>query len=75
MWLYPVPALIALAGWIFLFATTDKQVIAFGVGLRAKLFDDFAVNRYAAGDDQFFGVPPRSDAGKSDEFLQPLLHK
>jgi len=32
MWLYPVPALIALAGWIFLFATTDKQVIAFGVG-------------------------------------------
>jgi amino acid transporter len=33
MWLYPVPALIALAGWIFLFATTDKRVIAFGVGV------------------------------------------
>jgi amino acid transporter len=32
MWLYPVPALIALAGWIFLFATTDLRVIGFGVG-------------------------------------------
>jgi amino acid transporter len=32
MWLYPVPALVALAGWIFLFATTEVRVIAFGVG-------------------------------------------
>ena len=32
MWLYPLPALIALAGWLFLFATTDVRVIAFGVG-------------------------------------------
>jgi amino acid transporter len=32
MWLYPVPALVALAGWIFLFATTDLRVIGFGVG-------------------------------------------
>jgi amino acid transporter len=32
MWLYPAPALIALAGWIFLFATTDLRVIGFGVG-------------------------------------------
>jgi amino acid transporter len=32
MWLYPVPALVALGGWIFLFATTEVRVIAFGVG-------------------------------------------
>jgi amino acid transporter len=32
MWLYPVPALVALAGWIFLFATTEVRVIVFGVG-------------------------------------------
>jgi amino acid transporter len=32
MWLYPLPAFIALAGWLFLFATTDVRVIAFGVG-------------------------------------------
>jgi amino acid transporter len=30
MWLYPVPSLIALAGWIFIFATTPLAVIAFG---------------------------------------------
>ena len=31
MWLYPVPSLIALAGWIFVFATSDVQVILFGL--------------------------------------------
>src|SRR5439155_96032 len=29
MWLYPVPSLIALLGWIFIFATTPPMVIAF----------------------------------------------
>jgi amino acid transporter len=32
MWLYPVPGLVALLGWIFLFATTEVRVIGFGVG-------------------------------------------
>ncbi|HEU4935977.1 MAG TPA: amino acid permease [Vicinamibacterales bacterium] len=31
MWLYPLPSLVALAGWIFVFATTDVQVILFGL--------------------------------------------
>jgi amino acid transporter len=31
MWLYPVPAAIALAGWVFVLATTDPSVILFGV--------------------------------------------
>jgi amino acid transporter len=35
MWLYPVPAFIALAGWIFVFATTQVRVILFGVGVLA----------------------------------------
>ena len=35
MWLYPVPAFIALFGWIFVFATTDVRVILFGVGVLA----------------------------------------
>ena len=35
MWLYPIPALIALLGWIFVFATTQVRVIAFGVGVLA----------------------------------------
>src|SRR3989449_2617129 len=32
MWLYPVPSLIALLGWIFIFATTPPTVVAFGLG-------------------------------------------
>jgi amino acid transporter len=35
MWLYPVPALLALLGWIFVFATTQLEVILFGVGVLA----------------------------------------
>ncbi|HLQ68181.1 MAG TPA: APC family permease [Gemmatimonadales bacterium] len=32
MWLYPLPSLVALLGWIFVFATTPLPVIAFGLG-------------------------------------------
>jgi amino acid transporter len=32
MWLYPLPSLVALAGWIFVFATSDVKVIMFGLG-------------------------------------------
>ncbi|HUL73708.1 MAG TPA: amino acid permease [Vicinamibacterales bacterium] len=35
MWLYPLPALIALAGWIFVFATTGGAIVAFSLGLLA----------------------------------------
>ena len=35
MWLYPLPALTAMLGWIFVFATTDARVILFGVGVLA----------------------------------------
>jgi len=35
MWLYPIPALVALLGWIFVFATTEVHVILFGVGVLA----------------------------------------
>src|SRR3989441_2466369 len=32
MWLYPLPSLVALLGWIFIFATTPPAVVAFGLG-------------------------------------------
>ena len=32
IWLYPLPNLIALLGWIFIFATTDWPIILFGFG-------------------------------------------
>jgi amino acid transporter len=35
MWLYPVPALVALLGWIFVFATTELRVVVFGVAVLA----------------------------------------
>jgi amino acid transporter len=35
MWLYPVPTLVALAGWLFLFATSGAQVILFGLATLA----------------------------------------
>jgi amino acid transporter len=35
IWLYPVPSVIALAGWIFIFATSDLYIILFGLGTLA----------------------------------------
>jgi amino acid transporter len=32
IWLYPLPNLIALIGWVFIFATTDVPVILVGLG-------------------------------------------
>src|SRR5262245_12564243 len=31
IWLYPLPNLLALLGWVFVFATTDWTIIAFGL--------------------------------------------
>ena len=35
MWLYPMPALIALVGWMFIFLTTNVRIIGLGLGLLA----------------------------------------
>jgi amino acid transporter len=43
MWLYPLPSLIALLGWIFIFATTPPPVIAFGFGALALGLICFAI--------------------------------
>ncbi|MEP7273886.1 MAG: APC family permease [Acidobacteriota bacterium] len=32
IWLYPIPNLLALIGWIFIFGTTDPRIILFGLG-------------------------------------------
>jgi amino acid transporter len=31
IWLYPLPCLIALAGWLFIFCTSDRKIILFGL--------------------------------------------
>jgi amino acid transporter len=33
MWLYPMPSLIALAGWLFVFATSGRIVLLSGLGV------------------------------------------
>jgi amino acid transporter len=33
MWLYPLPALVALLGWVFLFATTDQKTILYALAV------------------------------------------
>lgn len=35
MWLYPLPAFIALVGWIFVFVTADRRVLLFGLAMLA----------------------------------------
>ena len=32
IWLYPLPSIIALIGWVFIFATTDWPIILLGLG-------------------------------------------
>ena len=35
IWFYPVPTLVALAGWLFVFGTSDPKTIVFGLGTLA----------------------------------------
>jgi amino acid transporter len=35
IWLYPLPVAVALAGWLFIFATTGVRVVLFGLGVLA----------------------------------------
>jgi len=46
IWLYPIPNLIALLGWIFIFATTDIYVILFGLATLAAGCGAFLVWSY-----------------------------
>jgi amino acid transporter len=49
IWLYPVPAFVALVGWLFIFLTTNVQVIAFGLGLLLLGVGAFAIWSRRAG--------------------------
>jgi len=51
IWLYPLPSLVALAGWIFIFATSEVKIILFGLGTLAAgmlffLIWSFAMRRW-----------------------------
>jgi tetraacyldisaccharide 4'-kinase len=36
MWLYPLPSLVACCGWIFVFVTSDRQILYIAVGVLAS---------------------------------------
>ena len=57
MWLYPLPALVALFGWIFVFATTKAPVILFGVGVLVLGGLTFLVWSYRANQWPFVQSP------------------
>ena len=51
IWLYPLPSLVALAGWIYIFATSEVKIILFGLGTLAAgmlffLIWSFATRRW-----------------------------
>jgi amino acid transporter len=49
MWSFPLPALVALAGWLYVFGTSKPEIIAYGVGSLALGGAAFlAWNRVAA---------------------------
>jgi amino acid transporter len=50
MWLYPVPAAVALLGWTFVFATTDARVILFGAAVLAAGLAAFTLWRAKTGE-------------------------
>jgi hypothetical protein len=39
------------------------------IGLSAQFGDDLTVHGHQSAGDQFFGMPPRGDAGLRDQFL------
>ncbi|MGE5744291.1 MAG: amino acid permease, partial [Gemmatimonadota bacterium] len=43
IWLYPLPLVIALVGWVFVFATTQPSILLFGLGVLAVGVAGFAV--------------------------------
>lgn len=49
IWLYPLPLGIALAGWTFVFATTEPPILLFGLGMLALGLAGFAVWSWRSG--------------------------
>jgi len=49
IWLYPLPSLIALAGWLFIYSTLDRRIILFSlVGLAVGVVSFLAWSRGAS---------------------------
>jgi amino acid transporter len=49
MWLYPLPSLIALGGWLFVFCMADARVLLASLGVLGSGCVAFAIWRFVAG--------------------------
>jgi len=59
IWLYPLPNLLALLGWVFVFATTDWPIIIFGLGTLGLGLLSFAVWSHKTKQWPFAPAPQR----------------
>ena len=59
MWLYPVPALIALAGWVLVFLSSGKDAMTFGLASLAAATAAFLVRARLRAAWPFGGIEPR----------------
>ena len=62
MWLYPMPSIIALVGWIFIFATTPWPVIVLGLGMLTLGAGVFLVWSWRSASWPFAPVDPDAPA-------------
>src|SRR5262245_1452010 len=46
MWLYPLPSVIALVGWLFVFSTTDRSVLLASLGVLGSGCVAFFIQRF-----------------------------
>lgn len=58
IWLYPVPCLVALAGWTFLFVTSGLKIILFSLGVILVGLGFFLIWSYRTRRWPFAPVPP-----------------
>lgn len=64
MWLYPLPALVALLGWIFVFLTSGKEAMLYSLLALAIGIAAFLIWSKGRGSWPFVeGVPVREDVG------------
>jgi amino acid transporter len=59
MWLYPVPALVALTGWIFVFLSSGTAAMAFGLGSVALAMLAFLIGARRRAAWPFTALEPR----------------
>lgn len=58
MWLFPLPALLALLGWIFLFVTTDRRTLLYALSVLAAGLLWFFIRDVCRAEEPATPAPP-----------------